>query len=157
MGGAGLRAFLLTTRRSRILLGTAVALLVTVFALLAVGLVHNRATQRNAADHRFRDEITVTTAMMNTIFGSSAPQSSQRSAAELGSPKVSLDALNDRVKADHSLYGVVLDDQGQLLAATTGAGPDVIRRLLAKPSYVDAALKGAPYRVSGFTDPRSVA
>jgi signal transduction histidine kinase len=134
-------------------LGSAVVLLATVLAAFAVGLLHNRATQRQAAEQRFRDEARVTAALTETIFGSNLQQASERSTATLGDRTVSLRELNKRAETDHVAYAVVLDDKGEPLASTAGAGPPVMRRIASKPEHITQVASGAaPVRLSSFVD-----
>src|SRR3954454_25023578 len=93
-----------------------------VLAALLIGFGLNLASsQRNSRDDlidRFSDSASNNASLTSALFSSASQTSGQQLAKSLGGDSVSAAALDAQVKQGGSTYGVVLSDDGRVLAAS---------------------------------------
>ena len=118
---------------------------VIVFALLAVfaySLADSQHRQRRDVEKRFHDRATVSAALTEAVFASSAAQNRRSYALRFGGPKID-PALLARVRQrDRSLYARIVAANGRVLQATRGAPPmDATTVALAKRALPSARIQ----------------
>ena len=142
----------MTTRKTRAVLGAAVALLIIVLALFALALLRANSDERAEAENRFKDRARVSAALTESIFRSTSPQSARENVQRYGDAEVDPRDLTAQVRRGSLAYAVVLDAEGKPLASSAGTPPAALRRILTKPPDVQKALDGQQFFLSDFLE-----
>jgi signal transduction histidine kinase len=140
-----------TLRKRRIVLGATTAIIAVVVALFAQALLSNRDNQRAAAKRRFADQAQVSSALISSLFNSTAAQAAQQATKSFGSANVDPKTLDAYAKKSRLSYVVVLDGRGRVIAHSSGADGSVISAIAERPRHVTAVLNGEPWQLSGIT------
>jgi signal transduction histidine kinase len=122
-------------------LGFAVVLLALLAAFTYV-VLDGQAQSRANAERRFRAEAAIAAELTASIFATSAGASQAGAAAAFGGTTVDVDALTEVAKRSRWAYGVILDRDGKLLAASRGTPPAIRVRGAGAAEHVRAALAG---------------
>jgi signal transduction histidine kinase len=139
-------------RRPRSVLAVALALLVAVLALFTIALLRANANDRREAERRFTDRASVSAALTEGLFASTAPQSAQQNKERFGGPVVSVRKLDAVAAQGRLTYLAVLDAQGVPIGFSTKTPPEALKRLAAKPDDVRAVMAGRPFFLTDFLD-----
>jgi signal transduction histidine kinase len=126
------------------------ALIVAVVGLFAQALLSSRDNERTAAKQRFTDEAKVSSALISSLFDSSAAQVGENAAKQFGGT-IDAKKLDAYAKKSKLSYTVILDDHGRPLGTSSGADASVLAALTEGPTHVKEVLGGAPWRLSGIT------
>jgi signal transduction histidine kinase len=118
--------------------------------LLLVGfaywLADTQTTSRKAIETRFRDRARVTSALTEALLTSSAasPETRRRfGSGDVSDRELAMAARNGRLD-----YAVLIDARGRIIAASPGVTPAAVKRLVARPAPIAAAMRGTPFTVS---------
>jgi len=141
----------LTSRKPHLVLLAAAGLIAVVLGFFAVALFDGRADRRRAAGERFGDEARVSAALIESIFSSSADQVAADNVQRFGGATIDKAELETLVEKTKLSYAVVLDAEGNPIAATDNAGPSVLGALDEGPEHVTRVLQGEPWGLSGLT------
>jgi signal transduction histidine kinase len=133
--------------RPALVIGFGAALLVLLAGFTYV-VLDGQAQSRGNAEKRFRGEAAISAQLTASIFATSAGSGRATAAESFGGRTVDLEALTALAKRSGWSYALILDRDGELLAASRGT-PAAIRTRTARASaHIRAALAG---RVS-FSD-----
>src|SRR3954469_16144853 len=100
-------------RQSRVLLLVASAAVLALMVVFAVELVDSQSKARRDVESRFRDRAKVTSALTESIFGSTSTTSQVENARRYGAARVSPAALARQAKQSQLRYLLVLDSRGR--------------------------------------------
>jgi signal transduction histidine kinase/DNA-binding response OmpR family regulator len=136
----------LDRRTANLAVGAAALAVLAVLTVFAIELRDSQATTRRDVEARFRDRAEVTSALTDSVFSTVA---SPGEAAKLyGGARVSDRALDRAAAASDRQYAVLLDDQGEIIASSSGFARSPRAAALPESDAVQRALRGAPYALS---------
>jgi signal transduction histidine kinase len=124
------------------------ALIGAVLLLFAIATLNARSDRREAAQQRFQDEATVSAALIESLFNSTAPRASQEASTRFGGAVIDQQKLDELRKQNRNTYVLVLDERGKVIARS-GSTPDVEAAVAEQPSHVARVIGGAPWALSG--------
>lgn len=133
----------MTTRRPRIVLTSAITLLIVVLGLLAIALVRADASARRDAEQRFSDRAQVSAAMTESLFSSSAGESAAQNARRFGGGTIDPGRLRAVARQGQLAYAMVVDERGTVLASTDGTPAAALERVAPPSSPLKAVLDGS--------------
>ena len=133
--------------RSRANVGVGIAALIVVLGLVLVGLqLHSsQSSSRDRVAARFVDRASVVSALTQAVFESAAAPSDATRA--YGAAKVSGRSLDQAVTQGHLGYAVLLNQRGQIVAASRTLPESARARIRASAGF-KAMLAGAPVLLS---------
>ncbi len=146
---------MLRTRKTRIVMLVSAALIGTVVLLFALATLHARSDRREAAEQRFRNEATVTAAVIESAFGSSSASVQQAYGEEFGGGPITPGGLDRIVRQGQLSYALVLSPKGAVLGTSSGLDPAVAAAIDEQPAHVAAVIAGAPWQLSGVVRGRT--
>lgn len=128
----------------RPVVGPAVLLVVLALigGLFAFGLIDSRKQERADIEKRFSDRVAVSSAMTESLFTSVTEQGKPAQVRRLGGRSVSRRQMDAGPARPRQVYGVLIDRGGRVMARSSDAHRDVIRRLSDRPPHVRRALAG---------------
>jgi len=140
MGSARRRISSWCGPRPWLFVGTAAVTAALVVAFAYVSLSYQDQSRQNAQE-QFDAEATVTARLTQSLFTSAAGSGGEQAARAYGGAVVDPAVLDAQVNRSNLAYLVVLDDNGRILGASTGA-PDA---LFETGQHVQNALSGRPW------------
>jgi signal transduction histidine kinase len=142
---AGRRVLLLFALGSLVMLGAA-----------AYGLAHAQHDQRTSLERRFRSRAQLGAALVGSLFAASAPGQQQQAAERYGGRNIDDTSLDRQAAAGGSGFIAFADPTGRLIAASSGAPPDLEATLTARPMFLRRALASGSYGLSGVRPDRTI-
>jgi signal transduction histidine kinase len=134
-------------RLRQVLAGMVVAV---VGALVVFGLVLASAqnSSRDNIAQRFKERAIASAALTSSLFDSAAGTSQAINVRRYGGKRVSSAPLARRAREANDQYLVVIDQQAQVLAASTGTTASARRQIAARPAYIRNVLAGRAWALS---------
>src|SRR3954447_19511553 len=126
----------MTTRKPRLIMAFAAVILLAVLALFAVALLNANASDRHAAERRFRDKARVSAALTESLFSLTQSQGAAQNTKNFGGATIPERKLTAAAKQGSLRYIVVLDANGIPIGLTPGVPTAVIKRIQSKPEDV---------------------
>jgi signal transduction histidine kinase len=142
---AGRRVLLLFALGALVMLGAA-----------AYGLAHAQHDQRTSLERRFRSRAQLGAALVGSLFAASAPAQQQQAAERYGGEKVDDATLNRQAAAGGSGFIAIADATGRVIAASSGAPPDLEQTLVTRPTFLRRALASGSYGLSGVRPDKTI-
>ena len=140
----------MTSRKTRIVMLAAAALIGAVLIAFAIAMLNSRADRKEAAEEQFAAEATISAAVIESLFSSTAGQSAERFSERLGGREVDQKALDNVAQRSRLTYGLVLDERGRIIAETGDVDAGVRAAIGELPEHVRAVLDGQQWRLSGI-------
>lgn len=119
-------------REGMLLLVGAATLLLALLTVFAIELSGSLSKSRGDIERTFRQRATLASALTSSIFQSSSAQGAAQNAKRYGGP-VTTAALDRAAVSGQSAFLAVLDQQGRIIAASSGITPAARRQLAGSP------------------------
>ncbi|HYH62464.1 MAG TPA: hypothetical protein VD766_11415, partial [Solirubrobacterales bacterium] len=126
-------------------------LLVAALVVFGLQLRASQEDSRNDLLERFDSTSSNIAALTESLFGTTSLTSAPELAELFGGDEIDQKALDARAEEGNSPYAVVVDSQGQVLAASEGAPADIEERIDGAPE-IEAALGEQGYGLSDLVE-----
>jgi signal transduction histidine kinase len=127
--------------RPVLVVGFAAGLLALLAAFTYV-VLDGQAQSRANAERRFRAEAAISAQLTSSIFATSANGAAAAATHAFGGETVDAEAVSALAKRSRWVYGLILDRDGMLLAASDGTPPAIRARANRASEHIRAALAG---------------
>ena len=129
---------------------------VAALALMVFFALQLAASQRDSRDDietRFQERADVAAALTESLFSATtASSTAQADQAKTYGGDVSTATMDRAAKQGSSVFQALFDEQGKLIAASSGTPKPLLEELEAGPAWLKGVADGAPYGLSGVLD-----
>jgi signal transduction histidine kinase len=121
-----------------------------VMVAFAIVLLNQQSGDRKDIKDNFRDRATVSAALTQSLFALSSTQGQAQNAERYGTRDVSPQTMAAAASQSQAPYLVLLGPNGDVVSASPGTQPAVVKRLLSTPPEVRQVLDGKAFAISNF-------
>ncbi len=115
-------------------------LIVAALVVFGLQLRSSQNTSHDDLEERFGDAAANNAALTQALFGSTSGTSGAELAKTFGGEEVSQEVLDKRVEEGNSTYGMIVGENGEIMASSGKLPRDTPSRIAALPQHVTSAL-----------------